>query len=156
MWDTSRLVSKGDYWYCRIPDHPNATELGYVFLHRALMENKLGRLLTSDEVVHHKDGNKKNNDISNLELMDRRSHARLHMLEQGERMCVLRCPNCYKIFEKSHRASFKKQLNTFGVFCSRSCSGKFSRYEQLHGLNKEMSEAIQKNLISVYIKMNTY
>ena len=36
------------------------------------MENHLGRLLNSDEVVHHKDHNKFNNDISNLEVMTSR------------------------------------------------------------------------------------
>jgi hypothetical protein len=46
--------------------------------HRWLMEKHLGRTLTDNEVVHHKDENKKNNDILNLEVMTRAEHARHH------------------------------------------------------------------------------
>lgn len=46
--------------------------------HRWIMEKHLGRSLTQFEEVHHKDGNKLNNDISNLEVLDGVEHARLH------------------------------------------------------------------------------
>ena len=48
--------------------------------HRYVMEQYLGRKLSRDEVVHHKDGNKENNDIENLELMSLSEHSRQHML----------------------------------------------------------------------------
>jgi len=38
--------------------------------HRVVMEKHLGRRLDPWELVHHKDGNTKNNDISNLEIKD--------------------------------------------------------------------------------------
>ena len=46
--------------------------------HRLVMEKYLGRILSRKECVHHKDGNPRNNDISNLEVMDRSEHSRLH------------------------------------------------------------------------------
>jgi hypothetical protein len=58
----------GGYRYIYAPKHPNATKVGYVAEHRLVMENKIGRLLTRTEVVHHKDENKLNNSIHNLEL----------------------------------------------------------------------------------------
>ena len=47
------------YVYIYNPEHPNAigTRKLYVAEHRILMEKKIGRLLTKDEIVHHKDEN---------------------------------------------------------------------------------------------------
>jgi hypothetical protein len=42
------------------------------------MEKHIGRRLSRNEVVHHKDENKSNNDINNLEIMSRSDHSRLH------------------------------------------------------------------------------
>lgn len=50
------------------PDHPQAWTNGYVAEHRMVMADILGRPLLADENVHHRDGNKLNNDPKNLEL----------------------------------------------------------------------------------------
>lgn len=50
--------------------------------HVVLMEQRIGRRLCSDEVVHHIDGDRSNNDINNLALMTRAAHARLHRREE--------------------------------------------------------------------------
>lgn len=46
--------------------------------HRYLMEQYLGRTLTSSEVVHHRNENKRDNRLENLQVMTRAEHARLH------------------------------------------------------------------------------
>lgn len=49
--------------------------------HRRIMELKLGRFLTQDEVVHHIDKDPSNNKPSNLVIMTRAEHSRLHIKE---------------------------------------------------------------------------
>lgn len=55
-----------------------------VRLHRYVMEQKLGRKLLFNEIVHHKDENKHNNNIDNLELVSRSIHKKIHY-EIGEK-----------------------------------------------------------------------
>lgn len=50
-------------------------------VHRVVMEKHLGRKLKKDEVVHHIDGDKTNNEITNLKVMNRKEHNKLHALE---------------------------------------------------------------------------
>ena len=47
-------------------------------VHCVLMEESIGRGLFANEVVHHIDGNRSNNDLKNLSLMTRKDHAQLH------------------------------------------------------------------------------
>lgn len=49
--------------------------------HRVLMELHLGRKLVKGEIVHHIDGNKHNNDLSNLKLMTQSEHIKSHIEE---------------------------------------------------------------------------
>lgn len=46
--------------------------------HRYIMEQYIGRKLTRYEVVHHKNGNKRDNRIENLEIMSLSEHTRIH------------------------------------------------------------------------------
>ena len=48
--------------------------------HRFIMEKHLGRKLKRNEVVHHIDGNKRNNNINNLKLMTLSEHSKMHRL----------------------------------------------------------------------------
>lgn len=52
-------------------------------LHRVIMEQRLGRRLSSSECVHHIDRDRANNDPSNLIVMSRSEHTRLHRRANG-------------------------------------------------------------------------
>lgn len=114
------------------------------------MENYIGRLLTPDEVVHHKDHNKKNNDISNLELLTVEEHNRLHHNEMTCTYLILKCPQCGKIFNM--RQSKVACVHGYARCrcCSRQCNGRFSRRIQLYGITSEMQKAIDDNIVAAY------
>lgn len=51
----------------------------YEMEHRRIVEQRIGRKLTSEEVVHHIDGNKSNNNTDNLMLCANQSeHMKIH------------------------------------------------------------------------------
>ena len=77
-WQGGRRVAPGGYVYIYTPGHPRATKAGYVMEHRLVMEEQLGRTLESNEVIHHKDGDKKNNVPENLEVLTRSEHVSVH------------------------------------------------------------------------------
>lgn len=55
------------------PNHPRARHDGSIAEHRLVMEQAIGRYLEEWELVHHKDGNRSNNVLGNLELLDGRA-----------------------------------------------------------------------------------
>jgi hypothetical protein len=67
------------YLMVRKPEHPHANGRGYVFLHRLIIEQSIGRVLEPKEVGHHIDGNVKNNHRENLMLLPGNAeHRRIH------------------------------------------------------------------------------
>ena len=77
-WRGGRRISPAGYVFIMKPDHPYASKTGYVQEHRLVMEEYLGRILEPDEVVHHRDGNKQNNTIENLEVLLNGQHISDH------------------------------------------------------------------------------
>ena len=65
-------VSAGGYFKLYVPEHPNANGNGYVLEHRKVMSDFLGRPLLDSEQVHHKNGNRQDNRLENLELWSTR------------------------------------------------------------------------------------
>lgn len=78
-WTGGREVDSGGYVYIRCSDHPHKNRRGYIFEHRLVMEQALGRYLDPQEVVHHKNDNPADNRIENLELFATNAdHKRYH------------------------------------------------------------------------------
>lgn len=129
MWSIVKVIKKGDYDYALVPDHPKATKNGYVLLHRVVMENAIGRLLTDSEEVHHIDKNRHNNDISNLQLLSSQEHRNLHAEEKERKYITLICPICGKHFTIPENKSFIAKKDKNYTCCSRHCGGKASHLQ---------------------------
>jgi len=68
-WKGGILTQQKGYIYILSKDHPNVDKKGYYPKQNLVMEKHLGRYLKKGEVVHHLDGDKKNNRLENLRLM---------------------------------------------------------------------------------------
>lgn len=61
--------------------------------HRNIAEKILGHKLSSNEVVHHLDGNPQNNDVTNLIVLSRSKHSSLHCYLNIQRALLERSKN---------------------------------------------------------------
>jgi len=61
-------INNNGYELLYQPENPNANVNGLVLVHRKVMSEVLGRPLLRTEQVHHKNGNRSDNRIENLEI----------------------------------------------------------------------------------------
>lgn len=111
---------------------------------RYLMEQHLGRKLNKDEEVHHKDHNKTNDVIENLEVVNSTEHRRQHnplkykdTIEQCY-ICGKRFTFTAKQHSNKHRERNRKPDTVDKYFCSRKCSGIYGRQIQEHLCEKSI------------------
>lgn len=127
----SEVLSSDGRWLVTAPsNYKGKTYIGgrYVFHYRLLMERKLGRLLKPNEQVHHKNGNKLDDRIENLEVIDILDHRILHAnLSKGKPNVY--CKNC----NKHYHVRLAKLKNAKARFCKRSC---YVEYVQLNNWGK--------------------
>lgn len=72
LWNGGRLIDEDGYVLVRIEVRHYRKE------HRLVMEKHLGRGLKRSEVVHHKNGDKSDNRIENLQLFEDHSAHMVH------------------------------------------------------------------------------
>lgn len=74
-WKGGRLKDKFGYIQIWKPEHPNAKIAGYIHEHRLVVSEDLKRPLESFENVHHKNGDRADNRLENLELWNTQQPA---------------------------------------------------------------------------------
>jgi hypothetical protein len=92
----------------------------YVYEHRYILEQKLGRLLKEGEIAHHKNNDPFDNDPENIELKTRQTHGK-HHATKGKTLVELTCSFCNKKFKREARNyNTKKRQGQKNFFCCRS------------------------------------
>jgi len=113
-WRGGRSTASNGYVLVRVGvGHHLADVRGYAYEHRLVAEAKLGRRLLPGELVHHVDGNKRNNDPSNLEVMQSIAHHGVeHRMRNDLRLpaepnthieCACGCGTTLPKFDSSRR-----------------------------------------------------
>lgn len=115
-------------------------------LHREKLRIELD--LTQEQMkrydVHHIDGNKDNNDIHNLQLINKVKHATIHAKKQVNEKIIKVCEYCGEEYQSSSNVAHKQR------FCSNKCK---ARYRRANGLNNTIR--ICKNCGKEFICDNT-
>lgn len=125
-----RLIDKDGYILIHVKNHPcNRKHTNYIFEHRLVMENHIGRYLLPQEVVHHIDGNKQNNSIENLQLFANNADHLRHELKG-------RCPNWSeegkaRMREGAHRRKQRRlaSIHQASEACVQPCIEMIARSE---------------------------
>ena len=108
-----------------------AQKNGLIFQHRRVWFDCYGEI-PKDHVIHHKNGNKKDNRITNLECLTRSQHTKHHCpygtYGKPTTYLTLKCGQCKKTFqrqkwrhEQNMRFSNKKD---YEPLCSDLCNGR--------------------------------
>ncbi len=111
-WRGGKVKTQHGYILIRVGvGHPLADCRGYAYEHRIVASQKIGRLLKPNEKVHHIDGNKENNILENIKVVN---------------------GNCEHYFEHRNKNSNlrKPKEPNLPVECACGCGGIFPRYDK--------------------------
>ena len=132
-----RKFSSHGYVLIYHPKHQNAMA-GYVYEHRFVIEQKIGRILESFEDVHHINGIKHDNRLINLALLTHKEHLRQETKLRHDNgwkpyLKNLHCSKCGRLIAKGkpHSCPPKLQSNAQCTLCK-----KFYRTKPVYLRNK--------------------
>lgn len=137
-WNGGRVVASNGYILIFVgKEHHLADVRGYVYEHRLVAEQVIGRPLAEGEIVHHKDENKQNNSPENLEVVMGNAE---HLLRHRRDGSALRIPG---------------EENPL-IKCACGCEGEFLKYDDTGRPRKYVTghntSATTRDLVVCYLE----
>ena len=128
-WDDAHVGPKGRMMVYR-PDCPRATKEGYALRSQVVWWLHHGSAHPKNRDLHHKDENKQNDKIENLESLSKSQHQKEHR----ENWVFLNCKNCGTPFREHVWRITQREKEGSGIpkFCSQKCYHSFPRTSE-HG-----------------------
>lgn len=122
---------------------------------RYLLCVKEGRVLTKEEQADHKDGDKTNDDINNLQILSSTGNNRKRVNETGKNrmMVTLECPVCKNNFTKEKNKTFLIKEGFYST-CSLKCNHKMQTIKA--GWSKKQLILIGKKQIIKLFRADPY
>lgn len=108
------------YVYVKQKGHPRSNKDGYVYEHILVAEAMIGRFLADEEIVHHKDGDKRNNEPNNLMIFHTNAdHSAFHFGNP-----------CKQLEDGTWISEKKRDVSKFNHVCAICGKEFFSRFEK--------------------------
>ena len=114
-------MKNGPYELVIAPDeYPGKKYRGrYCYEHHLVYWQETGKLLKSGQLIHHKNDSKRQNKLSNFEVISRADHTRLHNKGRGKGPIQWECEQCHTLFKRRRNGNTHR-------FCSRKCIGLYN------------------------------
>lgn len=125
-------MRNGEYELVIAPkDYPGRKYRGrYAYEHHVVWWRHFKTMPANGHVIHHKNGNKRDNRLENLELMGLNEHSAFHQTPAA--LLSVQCANCrceFSISSRVHRSRLK-QSQSGRLFCSKSCQVSLQQRER--------------------------
>lgn len=132
-WKSNEYITSNGYRKIYKPNHPLSDKYGRILEHRYVAEKFLATkeelvlyngvyVLNPNLDVHHKDKNKLNNNIDNLQILTRSEHAKLHGdYKHRKQTKILKCKNC------NNNYIINKSRENTSLFCCKSCQNEYNK-----------------------------
>lgn len=129
-WNDAKLCrfKKGLRFRVYRPDYPRADIQGYAFRSHIVYWLATGRVVRKHECLHHKNENKTDDRLENLEPLPHGEHTRLHCMKSPT---LLRCEHCGRAFGVPQWRIRQRKTR----FCSQRC---------FHSVDRPRTRRMQK------------
>lgn len=116
IWNEGHFTNRKRF-LVYFPKSKRAYKSGYTLRYYAVWECFTGSPVPKNRVIHHINGNRKDDRFKNLQLMTKKEHDRIHHIEQkiGK---YLKCVICKKEF---YKPQWRLNKGHVGKYCSKKC-----------------------------------